>query len=88
MTDEMDTGALAILCATTMDQLQACFDAEAQIRTVMIVVEVTTDDPGDPPIVLTCNENRPYVQEAFLDRALDLVAAQRVLTPTGDQDDE
>lgn len=72
----IDTTLLGHMTAITMDDIAEHFvDDDQTIRTVMIIVEV--DSPTAGEFVIRSTDDRPWVQEAFLDEAARVIARMR-----------
>jgi hypothetical protein len=70
----MDAGSLGMFTAAVMEQIEERFGDEAVLRTVAVVAEVDTGPATE--ILVTCDDDRPWMQIAFLHEAVDSLEAR------------
>lgn len=70
----MDAGALGTFTAQTMEHIEDRFGDEATLRIVAIVAEVDVGDATE--ILVTSDDDRPWVQLAFLQEGVNSLEAR------------
>jgi hypothetical protein len=72
----MDTTPLGLYVTQVMEQVGADFDDDAVFRNIMIVLDVDTQD--ETVTVVSCDDDRPWVQLAFIEEAQATIEAGNV----------
>lgn len=73
----IDTSVLGQLAAEVMDEVLAAYGEEEDftLRTAAVIVEVDSARSGH--IIVKCSDDRPWVLEAFMGEAIDMVGRMR-----------
>jgi hypothetical protein len=69
-----------------MDRINEDFGDDVEIRTLSLVVEVEGEDATT--ILVSCDDDRPWVQIAFLEEALATLEDRRDAMCARDEDDD
>jgi hypothetical protein len=71
----MEVFEIGQYAASVMDRINEDFGDDVDIRTISLVVEVDGEDATT--ILVSCDDDRPWVQIAFLEEALATLEVQR-----------
>lgn len=80
-----DLSHLGLKAAELMEHIASVYGEDAEVRTVLLCVEV---DTGDATEIVTAGDDRPWLQVAFLEETLATVEARRSELELADEEDD
>jgi hypothetical protein len=82
----VDTAVLADLCASAVEAVDRDWGDTYTIRTAALIIEI--DSPKQGQLIIRASDDRPWVQRAFLEEAVDVIDAWRDKANDEPTDDE
>lgn len=80
-----DLSQLSLQVIDLSEHIDATYGESAEIRTVLVAVEVKVDGQTD---IVVWGDDRPWVKLAFLEEAVATVEQERAEAYTRDEDDD